>query len=63
MTNVTAHEPRVMRTREAAQVLGLHVDTLRRAAASGTVPVVRLNERGWLRFRVTDIERIAGERR
>jgi len=51
-----------MRTREAAELLGLHVDTLRRAAADGTVPVVRLGERGWLRFRVTDIERIAGTR-
>lgn len=41
-------------------VLGLHVDTLRRAAASGTVPSVRLNARGWLRFRVADIARTAG---
>src|SRR5437868_3112017 len=32
MTNVIAREPRLMRTREAAQVLGLHIDTLRRAA-------------------------------
>lgn len=51
-----------MRTSEAAALLGLHPDTLRRAAAEGTIPSVRLGERGWLRFRITDIEKIAGRR-
>ncbi|HZO97071.1 MAG TPA: helix-turn-helix domain-containing protein [Gaiellaceae bacterium] len=60
---VIAREPRLIRTREAAQVLGLHPDTLRRAAIEGTIPSVRLGTRGWIRFRVTDIERLAGSRR
>jgi excisionase family DNA binding protein len=55
-------ERRLIRTREAAELLGLHVDTCRRAAADGTIPAGRFGSRGWLRFRVADIERLAGGR-
>jgi excisionase family DNA binding protein len=52
----------LIRTRAAAALLGLHPDTLRRAATEGTIPSVRLGERGWLRLRITDIEKLAGRR-
>ena len=54
---------RLVPTTEAAKVLGVHPDTVRRAARAGLIRPVRLGRRGNLRFRLEDIERIvAGER-
>jgi excisionase family DNA binding protein len=56
-------EPRLIGAREAAAMLGVSVDTVRRAVRDGRLPVVRLRERGWLRFRTSDIERLVGSSR
>ena len=57
-------EPRLVSTLQAARLLGVHPDTVRRAAKAGRIEPIRLGERGHLRFRVREIERIArgGER-
>jgi excisionase family DNA binding protein len=54
--------PGLIPTREAAARLGVSVDTVRRAVADGRLPAVRLRERGWLRFRSADLDRlVSGE--
>ena len=44
-------------------MLGVSVDTVRRAVQDGRLPAVRLRERGWLRFRTSDFERLVGPSR
>jgi excisionase family DNA binding protein len=48
-------------TKEAARVLDVHVETLGRAVADGRIEAVRLRERGWMRFRRSDLARLLGE--
>jgi excisionase family DNA binding protein len=48
--------PTLVDTREAAQLLGVHPRTIRRAAADGALRPVRLRERSPLRFRRDDLE-------
>lgn len=56
---------RLLSTRQTAAVLGVSVDTVRRHAARGTLPVVRLGPRGWMKFRSEDVEAVlaSGARR
>ena|SRR5947207_11324287 len=54
-------ERRLLPTRKAAEVLGVHPDTLVRLAAEGRIPAVRLRPRGWLKFRPGDLARFVGE--
>jgi excisionase family DNA binding protein len=49
---------RLIPAREAAAMLGVSVDTVRRAVQDGRLPAVRLRERGWLRFRQSDLEEL-----
>ena len=39
-------------------MLGVSVNTIRRAVQEGRLPAVRLRERGWLRFNADEIERL-----
>jgi excisionase family DNA binding protein len=55
-----ADEPRLIGVRETAALLVVSVDTVRRAVQDGRLPAVRLRERGWLRFRTSDMERLTG---
>jgi excisionase family DNA binding protein len=48
--------PTLVDTREAAQLLGVHPRTIRRAAADGALRPVRLREWSPLRFRRDDLE-------
>jgi len=50
------NEPRLIRAREAAQMLDASVETLRRSVHDGAIPAVRLRDRGWPQFRRADIE-------
>jgi excisionase family DNA binding protein len=43
--------------REAATILGISVDTLRRSVSSGKLPASRLGRR-LIRVRITDLERL-----
>jgi helix-turn-helix protein len=55
-------ESRLLTARQTAAVFGVHVKTLRRPASHGELRSVRITNRGWLRFRVDDVERLAGRR-
>jgi excisionase family DNA binding protein len=50
--------PKLIGAREAAAMLGVSVDTIRRAVQEGRLPAVRLRHRGWLKFNVDEIERL-----
>src|SRR5690606_2603988 len=49
--------------REAATLAGVHRNTIRTWCAAGRLPYVRVNRRGDRRFRRSDVERLAVERR
>jgi excisionase family DNA binding protein len=51
-------ESKLIPARQAAAMLGVSVDTVRRAVQDGRLPAVRLRERGWLRFRRADLEEL-----
>jgi excisionase family DNA binding protein len=52
-----------LRAGEAAALLGIHVNTLRRWAEQGKLRMYRLSDRGDRRFRRTEIESFLRQRR
>ncbi len=56
----TTADRRLLRSREAAEILGLNVETLRRAVRAGSLVAVRLGPRGNLFFRADDVARLIG---
>jgi excisionase family DNA binding protein len=52
-----------VRTPEAAQYLGVHIETLRRWAREGVIPAAKLGNRGGFRFKRSDIDRFLESRR
>lgn len=54
--SATQSESRLIRTCEAARVLGVSVWTIRRMAQSGTLRPVKLGPRAHLRFRRRDLD-------
>jgi excisionase family DNA binding protein len=46
-----------MTTDEAADLLQVHLDTLRRWARTGVIPAAKLGNRGGFRFRREDLDR------
>jgi len=50
--------PKLLTIRQAAEVLNVHVETLRRWDKSGKLKAIRVNERGDRRYKPEDIERI-----
>jgi excisionase family DNA binding protein len=50
--------PRLIGAREAAAMLGVSADTIRRAVQEGRLLAVRLRHRGWLKFNVDDLKRL-----
>ena len=57
MTTVARESP-LDGSREAAEMLGVHVETIRRGAREGTLPAVRLRPRGNLYFGRADLDRL-----
>ena len=55
-TLATPRRARLISAAVAADLLGVSVCTIRRRAHDGTLPAVRLGEKGWLRFRRDDVE-------
>lgn len=55
-----ANGRRLLSAREAAELLGVSVATVRRAVRDGSLDAVRVRENGWLRFRVADVEQLVG---
>lgn len=50
--------PKLLTIRQAAEVLNVHVETLRRWDKAGKLKSIRVNERGDRRYNPEDIERI-----
>ena len=50
------NEDGLITLREAARLLGLHPETVRRWSDSGVIPVYRLGERRDRRFKVSEIQ-------
>jgi excisionase family DNA binding protein len=51
-----------VRTPDAAQYLGVHVETVRRWAREGVIPAAKLGNRGGFRFKREDLDRFLERR-
>ena len=52
-----------VRTPEAADYLGVHVETVRRWAREGVLPAAKLGNRGGFRFKRQDLDTFLEKRR
>ena len=50
--------PKLQTIKQAAEVLNVHVETLRRWDKSGKLKAIRLNKRGDRRYRPGDLEKL-----
>ncbi len=50
--------PKLLTIRQAAEVLNVHVETLRRWDKSGKLKAIRVNDRGDRRYKPDDLEQI-----
>lgn len=50
--------PKLLTIRQAAEVLNVHVETLRRWDKSGKMKAIRVNDRGDRRYKPEDLEKI-----
>lgn len=62
MTNNKTNLPKLLTIRQAAEVLNVHVETLRRWDKAGKLKAVRVNERGDRRYDPKDLEVIIGNK-
>jgi excisionase family DNA binding protein len=57
-----APQPRLLRVKEVANILGVSPHRVRELVANGDLASIRLGSQGWHRFRFDDVERlIAGD--
>jgi len=50
--------PKLLTIRQAAEILNVHIETLRRWDKRGKLKAIRVNERGDRRYRPEDLEKI-----
>ena len=50
--------PKLLTIRQAAEVLNVHVETLRRWDKSGKLRAIRINKRGDRRYKPEDLEKL-----
>mgnify|MGYP001609991539 CR=1 FL=1 len=50
--------PKLLTIRQAAEILNVHVETLRRWDKAGKLKAIRVNDRGDRRYKPEDLERI-----
>lgn len=50
--------PNLLTIRQAAEILNVHVETLRRWDKSGNLKAIRVNKRGDRRYKPEDLEKI-----
>jgi len=50
--------PKLLTIRQAAEILNVHVETLRRWDKSGKLKAIRVNERGDRRYKPEDLEKL-----
>jgi excisionase family DNA binding protein len=55
--------PKLLTIRQAAEVLNVHVETLRRWDKSGKLKAIIVNERGDRRYDPSDIEKILSNKK
>lgn len=55
---MTTQESKLITIREAAEMLGVHQETLRRWDNEGKLKAVRVGERGHRRYRISDLKKI-----
>ena len=52
--------PKLLTIRQAAEVLNVHVETLRRWDKRGKLKAIRINKRGDRRYKPEDLEKLMG---
>jgi len=55
--------PKLLTIRQTAEILNVHVETLRRWDKSGKLPAIRINDRGDRRYRMEDIKNYLNSRK
>lgn len=60
MTKLKNELPKLLTIRQAAEILNVHIETLRRWDKSGKLKAIIVNERGDRRYNPLDIERFIG---
>jgi len=50
--------PKLLTIRQAAEILNVHVETLRRWDKNGKLKAIRVNERGDRRYKPKDLEKL-----
>jgi len=50
--------PKLLTIKQAAEILNVHVETLRRWDKSGKLKAIRINERGDRRYKPEDLEKL-----
>lgn len=50
--------PKLLTIRQAAEILNVHVETLRRWDKAGKLKAIRVNERGDRRYKPEDLEKL-----
>lgn len=58
MTGNKTDLPKLLTIRQVAEILNVHVETLRRWDKNGKLKAIRVNERGDRRYRPKDLEKI-----
>lgn len=58
MPKIKDRLPELLTIRQAAKVLNVHAETLRRWDKSGKLKAIRVNERGDRRYKPKDLEQI-----
>jgi len=50
--------PKLLTIRQAAEILNVHIETLRRWDISGKLKAIRINKRGDRRYKPEDLEKL-----
>ena len=50
--------PKLLTIRQAAEILNVHIETLRRWDKSGKLKAIRVNDRGDRRYKPEDLEKL-----
>ena len=63
MSKIITNLPKLLTIRQAAEMLNVHTETLRRWDRQGKLTAIRVNERGDRRYRQEDIEAYLNQRK
>lgn len=63
MPNKIDNLSKLLTIRQAAEILNVHVETLRRWDNKGKLPAIKVNDRGDRRYKQTDIENYLNKRK